>query len=167
MQKNANAMVALLGPALRAASWTSLPRWWSMASSVSSPCAYCKGLPADCWGRRRSPAGWQRRCWATLSFPHCLWSGCRLPYGEPGSWLLDRERRRFRRSVWRGRLFLYESHCVTALRCRQAAVFRSNDDCRGGHTHLLRWASHISQRAPIFEMIKAGCQAADCSRLLK
>jgi len=57
-----------------------------------------------------------------------------------------------RRAVWRGRLFLHESHCVAAVRCRQASVFSEVDDCRRGHTHLLCRTSHISQRPPIFQM---------------
>jgi len=48
-----------------------------------------------------------------------------------------------------------------------AAVFYSDDDCRRGYTHLLRRAPHISQRAPIFEMIESRCSTTTCSRLME
>jgi hypothetical protein len=104
--------------------------------------------------------------WPSLSFRHRLWGGGCLPCGEPGFWLLDRTCSRFGGSVRCGRLFLHESHRVTALGCSQAAVFHADDDYRRGHTHLLCRASHISQRAPIFEMIESRSLTTRCTRLM-
>ena len=64
--------------------------------------------------------------------------------GEPRNSFFDTECRRFRCSIWRGRLFLHEPHRAAALGGRQASVFPEADDHRRDHTHLLRRTSHLS-----------------------
>jgi len=138
--------------------------WLLRAQAYATPARDCQriaGAERIFWRARDGSA---RR---PLSFCHRLWGGSCLPCGEPGSWLLDRACSRFGSSVWRGCLFLHESHCVTALRRSQTSVFSSDDDCRRGHTYLLCRASHISQRAPIFEMIEVRCSTARRSRLME
>jgi hypothetical protein len=138
------------GPDVRAASWTFLPRSSFMASSDSSLCASCKELPADYLGRihqRRSRNG---AAWSPLPLCDRIWCGRCLRLCKPRHSFLDTRRFRFRRSIWRGRLFLHEPHRVTALRRRPSAFFLQVNDRRRRHSHLLRRASHISHRAQTF-----------------
>ncbi len=100
--------------------------------------------------RRRTRNGF---AWPSLSLRHRIRCGHCLFCGEPRNSFFDTECCHFWRAIRRGGLFLHESRCGAALRCRQASVFHEDDDYRRDHTHLLCRASHLPQRAPIFQVI--------------
>ena len=125
-------------------------RLWLLRTQAYAPPA--RNLPADCLGRmlqRRSRSG---ASWSPLPLCHRIWCGCNLRLCKPSHSFLDTTRFRFRRSIWRGRLFLHESHCVTAP-LPPIGLFPSVNGGRRGHSHLLRRASHIPHRAQIFAVI--------------
>ena len=124
--------------------------WVLRTQAYAPPARNCQRIAwAECI-QRRSRNG---APWSPLPLCHRIWCGCYLRLCKPRHSFLDTTRFRVRRSIWRGRLFLHESHCVTALRCRPSGFFLQVNDRRRGHSHLLRRASHISHRMQIFAVI--------------
>ncbi len=128
--------------------------WFLWAQAHAPPARNCQWI-ARPEGIFRRPRHCRAR--SPLSFSYRLWGRNCLPHGESGFWFLGRTRRSFRNSLWCGRLFLHESHCLAALGRCQTSVFPANDARRRGHTHLLCRSSHSFQRAPILQMIEGRC----------
>src|SRR5260370_24683435 len=112
------------------------------------PVPLLQGIASGLLGPKSFQGGLATALLGLLShFVIAFWGGCCLLCGEPRHSTFDTVCGHFRRAVWRGRVFLHESRCVAALRCRQASLFPDTYHRRRGHSHFLCRTSGILQPA--------------------